>query len=62
MSTTDESVEAVEIIITENSQITIREVEEDVSILVGSCHTIFSDALGMKCMVVKFITKLTNLY
>ena len=40
-STTDENVEVVKKITMENRLITIREVVEDVSISVGSCHAIF---------------------
>ena len=59
-STTNENVEAVEKIIIENHQITIREVVKDVAISVGSCHEIFSDVLGMKHEVAKFVPKLLN--
>ena len=43
-----------------NRRITIREDAEDVSISVGSCHAIYSDVLGMKCVVAKFVPKLLN--
>ena len=45
-----------------NRRITIREDAEDVSISVGSCHAIFSNVLGMKHVVVKFVRKLLNFY
>ena len=47
-STTSENTEAVKKIVMENRRITIREVAEDVGISVGSCHSIFSDILGLK--------------
>ena len=37
-STTDENVQAVQKIVLENRQITFKEVAEDVSISLGSCH------------------------
>ena len=58
-STTDENVEGVKNIIIVNHQITIREVE-DILISVGSCHVIFSDVLGMKNVVEKFIPEFLN--
>jgi len=42
-STTDENVQAVKKIVSENRRITIREVAEDVGISLGSCHEIFSN-------------------
>ena len=44
----------------ENRRITIREVAEDVGISIGSCHSIFSNVLGMKNMTAKFVPKLLN--
>ena len=41
-------------------RITIREVADDVSISIGSCHEIFSNVLGMKRVVAKFVPKLLN--
>jgi len=58
-SITDENVEEVKKIVMENRRIT-REVVEDVSISVGSYHTIFSDVLGMKRVAAKFVPKLLN--
>ena len=55
MSTTDENIEAVNKILIENHQFTIREVAEDVSMSVKSCHAIFSDVLGIKCVAAKFV-------
>ena len=59
-SITNENTEAVKKIVMENRQITIREVDEDVGILVDSCHAIFSDILGLKRMAAKFVPKLLN--
>ena len=59
-STTNENTEAVKKIVVENRRITIREVSEDVSISVGSCHAISSDILGLKRVVAKFVPKLLN--
>jgi len=59
ISITDENVEEVKKIVMENHRIT-REVVEDVSISVGSYHTIFSDVLGMKRVAAKFVPKLLN--
>ena len=60
-STTNEDTEAVKKIVMENSRITIREVAEDVSVSVGSCHAIFSDILGLKSVAPKFVPKLLNI-
>ncbi|XP_025271347.1 protein GVQW3 [Camponotus floridanus] len=59
-STTDDNVEAVKKIVMENRRITIREVAEDVGILVGSCHAIFLGVLGMQRVAAKFVPKLLN--
>ena len=59
-STTDENVEKVKKIVMENRRITIREVAEDVGILVWSCHAFFSEILGMKRVAAKFVSKLLN--
>ena len=59
-STTSENTEAVKKIVMENRRITIREVAEDVGISVGSCHTIFSDILGLKRLAAKFLPNLLN--
>ena len=59
-STTNENTEAVKNIVMENRRITIREIAEDVGILVGSCHVIFSDILGLKRVAAKFVPNLLN--
>ena len=41
-------------------RITIREVADDVGILIGSCHDIFSNVLGMKRVAAKFVPKFLN--
>ena len=55
-STTNESTKAVKKTITENRQITNREVAEYSGISVGSCHAIFSDIL-LKRVAGKFVPK-----
>ena len=47
-------------IIINDRRITIREVADDVYKSNGSCHEIFSNALGMKCVLEKFVLKLLN--
>ena len=47
-STTDENAEKVKEMVINDRRITIREVADDVGILIGSCHEIFSNVLGMK--------------
>ena len=42
-STTDENIDEVKKIILVNRRITVREVAEDLSISIGSCHSIFSN-------------------
>ncbi|XP_046964592.1 uncharacterized protein LOC124533404 [Vanessa cardui] len=59
-STSEENIEAAKKIVLENRRVTIREVAEDVGISIGSCHTIFSDILGMKRVAAKFVSKLLN--
>ena len=60
-STTDENdVENVKEMFMNDRRITIREVADDVGILIGSCHEIFSNVLGMKRVAAKFVPKLLN--
>ena len=59
-STTNENTEAVKKNVMENRRITIREVAEDVGISVRLCHAIFSDILGLKRVVAKFVPKFLN--
>ncbi|UYV77122.1 hypothetical protein LAZ67_14003359 [Cordylochernes scorpioides] len=59
-STTDEKINEVEKMILANRQITVREVAEDLNILIGSCHSIFINDLGMRRVAVKFVPKLLN--
>ena len=59
-STTDENVEKVKEMVINDRRITIREVADDVGISIGSCHAIFSNALGMKRVAAKFVPKLLN--
>ena len=46
--TTDENIEAVKKMISNNRWINIREFADDVGMSLGSCKVIFTDALGMK--------------
>ena len=46
--------------ISDNRRITIRVVVDDVGILFGSCQTIFTDDLGVKCASAKIVPKLLN--
>ena len=57
-STTDENIEAVKKMISDNRRITIREVADDIGISFGSCQRIFTDVLGMKRAAAKFVSKL----
>ncbi|XP_046975163.1 protein GVQW3-like [Vanessa cardui] len=59
-STSEENIEAAKKIVLKNRRVTIREVAEDVGISIGSCHTIFSEVLGMKRVAAKFVPKLLN--
>ncbi|KAG5342375.1 MOS1T transposase, partial [Acromyrmex heyeri] len=46
-STTDENIDEVKKIVLANRRITVREVAEDLNISIGSCHSIFTNDLGM---------------
>ena len=46
-SSTDESIDEVKKIVLVNHRITVREVAEDLNISIGSCHSIFTNDLGM---------------
>ena len=59
-STTDESIEAVRKMISDNRRITIKEIADDVGISFGSCQAIFMNILSMKRAVAKIIRKLLN--
>ena len=59
-STTDENVEKVKEMVMNDRRIIIKEVADDVSISIGSCHDIFSNVLGMKRVAAKFVPKLLN--
>ncbi|UYV67946.1 hypothetical protein LAZ67_5002570 [Cordylochernes scorpioides] len=47
-STTDEKINEVVKMILANRRITVREVDEDLNISIGSCHSIFINDLGMR--------------
>ncbi|UYV71883.1 hypothetical protein LAZ67_9000872 [Cordylochernes scorpioides] len=59
-STTDEKINEVEKMILTNRRITVREVSEDLSISIGSCHSNFINDLGMRRVAAKFVPKLLN--
>jgi len=59
-STTDENIDKVKKIVLANRRITVREVAEDLNISIGSCHSIFTNDLGMKRVAAKFVPKLLN--
>ena len=46
-STTDENIDEVKKIVFFNRRITIRELAEDLNMSIGSCHSIFTNDLGM---------------
>ena len=59
-STTDENIDEVKKIVLVNRRITVREVAEDLNISIGSCHSIFTNDLGMTRVAAKFVPKLLN--
>ncbi|XP_011051621.1 PREDICTED: putative uncharacterized protein FLJ37770 [Acromyrmex echinatior] len=59
-STTDENIDEVKKIVLANRRITVREIAEDLNISIGSCHSIFTNDLGMKRVAAKFVPKLLN--
>ena len=59
-STTDEDVEKGKEMVMNDRRITIREVADDVSISIVSCHEMFSNVLRMRCVAAKFVPKLLN--
>ena len=59
-STTDENIDEVKKIVLANRRITVREVAEDLNISIGSCHSIFTNDLGMRRVAAKFVPKLLN--
>ncbi|KAG5307215.1 SETMR methyltransferase, partial [Acromyrmex insinuator] len=54
-STTDENIDEVKKIVLGNRRITVREVAEDLNISIGSCHSIFTNDLGMRRVAAKFV-------
>ena len=60
-STTDEDIDEVKNIVLVNRRITVREVAEVLNISIGSCHSIFTNDLGMKWLAAKFVSKLLKL-
>ena len=59
-STTDENIDEVKKIVFVNRRITVREVSEGLNISIGSCHSIFTNHLGMTQAAAKFLSKLLN--
>ncbi|XP_029167437.1 protein GVQW3-like [Nylanderia fulva] len=59
-STTDENIDEVKKIVLVNRRITVREVAENLNISIGSCHSIFTNDLGMTRVAAKFVPKLLN--
>ena len=59
-SITNENIEAVKKIISDNRRITIRKVADDLGISFGSRQRIFTDVLGMKRAATKIVTKLLS--
>ena len=60
MSTTDENIEAVKKMISNNRQITIIEAADGIDISFSSCQAIFMDFLGIKRTAAKIFPKLPN--
>ena len=56
-STTDENIDEVKKIVLFNRRIIVREVAEDLNISIGSCHSIFTNAMGTTRVVAKFVPK-----
>ena len=54
-STTDENIHEVNKIVLVNRRITVREVAADLNISIGSCHSIFTNDLGMTRVAAKFV-------
>ena len=61
-STTDKNIDEVKKIVLTNRRITVREVVEDLNISIGPCHSIFTNNLGMRRMIAKFVPKLLNFH
>lgn len=59
-STTEENIDEVKKIVLANRRITVREIAEDLNISTGSCHSIFTNDLGMRRVAAKFVPKLLN--
>ncbi|VEN56165.1 unnamed protein product [Callosobruchus maculatus] len=53
-STTDENIDKVKKIVLANRRITVTEIAVDLSISIGSCHSILTNDLGMSRVAAKF--------
>ena len=58
ISTTDENFEAMEKMVLNNRQITIREVVDDIDVSFGSFQAMFTDVLDRKRATTKIVPKL----
>ena len=47
-TSTDKNINEVKKIVLSNRRITVREVDEDLNVSIGSCHSIFTNNLGMR--------------
>ena len=59
-STTDENIDKMKKMVLAIRLITIREIAEDLDISIGSCHSIFTNDLGMTRVAAKYVPKLLN--
>ncbi|XP_046674962.1 protein GVQW3-like [Homalodisca vitripennis] len=59
-SRTYENIDEVKKIVLANRQIIVREVAEDLNISIRSCHSIFTNDLGMRQVATKFVPKFLN--
>ena len=57
-STNDDSVERVLAVIRGNRRLTVREVADEVGIIIGSCHQIFIEKYQMRRISAKFVPRL----
>ncbi|XP_011859147.1 PREDICTED: putative uncharacterized protein FLJ37770 [Vollenhovia emeryi] len=60
-SITDENIDEVKKIVLANRRITVREVAKDLNISISSCHSIFTNDLGMRRVAAKFVPKLLTI-
>ena len=58
ISTNDDHLDTVRAVIRGNHHLTVREVADEVSISIGSCHQIFTEKLQMRRVSAKFVPRL----